>query len=867
MVTQNAPKVISGAKERTQALNAYDLEGFKMVRLSRSKKKPVDAGWQERQISLEDAYAWVERGGDIGLQMGEVSGWLCAVDLDTEEARKLAPYFLPETLTAGKEGEPLPSHYVYRAPRAGFFKVPTIEGGELLSLKASNNGAGHQIAVEPSIHSSKGAYKWTGGFNPSKITGLDPGEIRRLIGCLGAAGLIARSLPSEGGRHDYAMCLAGYMVRNGENPRDVLGILKPSWAIKGALSREAERDLESIVRDTAEKLRRNEPAKGGRRLGETVQHLPERIALALGWEHADKSDGRKDYARADAGNSERLVDTYGEHIRYCYPWKCWLVWDGLRWAKDDAGEVVKMARATARKIHEDAAREPDTAEQQKISKWAIQSQNENRINAMISLARPDVAVPPDGLDADPWLLSVENGTLDLRTGELREHRPEDLITKLAPVAYDPDAQAPRFEQFLRETLKTDDLIGFVRRFAGYSLTGSTEERVFAILHGAGKNGKSTLIELLQDVLGDYAKNTDTETILQKKYAGVGNDVAALKGARFVAAAEVEQGRRLAESKVKQLTGRDTVTARFLFAEPFDFRPQFKLWLSTNNKPEIKGTDNAIWDRIRLIPFTERFEGERQDNRLPEKLREEASGVLAWMVRGCLEWQAEGLGMAESVDAATQEYREEMDTLAAFIEDVCAVHAGAQASASNLWTAYKIWCEKAGENPGTQKTFGARLKDRGFSDFRFSAGAEKGRKGWAGIGLRVNDPDPDDDGGGSKPHPKASNSSGDRSPGERSFINGSPPESRIDKRETSGMNRIGERCEAKNQKLPKHPSHVDEDLENSFTSFTSFTADESEPELTPEETRAVERLIGAGLTPEEARSEVLRLREAPGEIEI
>ncbi len=321
---------------------------------------------------------------------------------------------------------------------------------------------------------------------------------------------------------------------------------------------------------------------------------------------------------------------------------------------------------------------------------------------------------PEALDADQWLLNCENGTVDLRTGALRRHSHDDLITKIVPVEYDPQAEAPRFEKFLREALVEDDLIDFVRRFAGYSLTGSTRERVVAILHGRrGKNGKSTLVELLYEVMGDYATTTATETLLTKRYEGVGNDVAALKGARFVATAEIEAGRRLAEAKIKQLTGNDTVTARFLYGEPFDFKPQFKLWLSTNNKPEIKGADDAIWDRIRLIPFNQRFEGHAADPELPEKLRAEMPGILAWMVRGCAEWLRDGLGEPEQVRSAVEEYREEMDVLGAFIADRCYVREDAWTPALQLFQAWEEWCHETGEEPGTLTKFGRSLTERGF----------------------------------------------------------------------------------------------------------------------------------------------------------
>jgi putative DNA primase/helicase len=490
---------------------------------------------------------------------------------------------------------------------------------------------------------------------------------------------------------------------------------------------------------------------------------------------------RRHYMRTDLGNSERFVDAHHDSVLWCPARKSFLCWDGKRYAWDERGEVVKLAHATARSIFHEAAEAEGEEEQKAITKWALASQNESRINAMLSQSKPYLAVGMEELDRDPWLINCQNGTLDLRTSKLKAHDPADRITKIVPVDYDPEASCPRFLRFLNETLVDEAVIKFVKRYSGYTLTGITRERLLAILYGFGKNGKTTLSELLHEVLGDYARNTDVETLLIKKYQGVGNDVAALKGARFVSAAEVEKGRRLAESKVKQLTGRDTVTARFLFGENFDFKPEFKLWLSTNNKPVIQGTDDAIWDRIRLIPFTQRFDGPKADTKLPDKLRNELAGVFAWMVEGCLEWQEHGLGEPESVRTATDRYRAEMDTLAAFLDEECVVAPNSRVLAERLYQSYAVWCDNSGERKEPKKAFVARLQERGFERRRETAGVNKGRYIWLGIGLQSGDEPPEDD--------------GDGSPGEPNSGQGSPGESPKDKPNSSNRGDGGEPSEA------------------------------------------------------------------------
>ncbi|MDP8951251.1 MAG: phage/plasmid primase, P4 family, partial [Actinomycetota bacterium] len=659
----------------TELLGYYANEGIKMVRLNGRNRKPIDNEWQRKTIPLEDVADHVRRGGGVGWQCGEASSWIAAADADWAEARQLAPRFLRETLRSAK-GREEPSHYIYRSPGLGFKTFKGLDGSEIISLKASNNGAGHQIVVAPTIHPNKGPYHFVGGYNPAAIAVVDKGELRQRVGMLAAASLVARHLPPSkdeggGGRHDLALALSGFMLRNGEAVEDVEEILVAAWELRKA-PRQAVEDVRRSVRDTAARLARNEPATGGRRLGELIPRMPEKIADFLGWERPDMREQRRHYMRTDLGNAERFVDAHRDRVLWCPARKAFLVWDDRRYAWDARGEAVKLAHMTARSIFHEAAHAESEDEQKAITKWALASQNEPRINAMLSQAKPYLAVGMEELDRDPWLVNCQNGTLDLRTGRLNGHDPADRITKIVPVDYDPDAPCLRFKLFLKEALVDDAVIKFVKRYSGYTLTGITRERLLAILYGFGKNGKTTLVELLHEVLGDYARNTDVETLLIKKYQGVGNDVAALKGARFVSAAEVEKGRRLAESKVKQLTGRDTVTARFLFGENFDFKPEFKLWLSTNNKPVIQGTDDAIWDRIRLIPFKQRFEGRRADPKLPDKLRAELAGVFAWMVEGCLEWQEHGLEEPETVTEATKQYREEMDTLAAFLDETCVV---------------------------------------------------------------------------------------------------------------------------------------------------------------------------------------------------
>lgn len=335
----------------------------------------------------------------------------------------------------------------------------------------------------------------------------------------------------------------------------------------------------------------------------------------------------------------------------------------------------------------------------------------------------------DELDRDPWLLNVKNGTLDLRTGELREHRREDLITKLAPVEYDPDADSPTWEAFLETVVPNEDTRRFLQRAVGYSLTGVVGEKVLPCLLGRGDTGKTTFIEAVMDLLGDdYAAPAAPDLLLSKRGSSHPTELADLLGKHFVPTVEVEEGRRLAESLVKQLTGGDRIKARYMREDFFEFRPTHKVWLAANHAPIIRGGDDAIWNRVKKVSFDVVIPKERQDRRLREKLRAEASGILAWAVRGCLEWQRDGLGEPGEVAAATAEYREDMDTFAEFLAEKCVLEAEEWISAARLRRAYADWCRDTGERPLSWEVVTGRLRERGCSPSRARRRAARARRG-------------------------------------------------------------------------------------------------------------------------------------------
>ncbi|WKZ17748.1 MAG: phage/plasmid primase, P4 family [Candidatus Jettenia sp. CY-1] len=448
---------------------------------------------------------------------------------------------------------------------------------------------------------------------------------------------------------------------------------------------------------------------------------------------SNERQSAKTFNHTELGNAKRLVAHYGEQIRYCFAWKKWLVWDGKTWAIDDNGQIIRLAKETVKRIYQEAVAASDDDVRQKIAKWGIKSEEEKKIKTMISLAQSEESIPisPGKLDGDPFLLNCQNGTIDLRIGKLRAHNPKDFITKVIPVEYNPNAECPIWINFLGTIFYWNyDIIRFIQRAVGYSLTGSTSEQCLFLLHGTGSNGKSTFVKTVSKLLGDFAQAADFETFLVgSNDGGIRNDLARMKGKRFISAVETDAGKRLAETVIKQLTGGDTISARFLFAEYFDFLPTFKIWLAANHKPNIRGTDHAIWRRIKLIPFNVTIPDEKQDKGLDEKLAAELPGILAWALQGCVEWQGGGLQTPDEVKNATNEYRNEMDVLQAFLEECCIINDEVKAKTGVLYEGYKKWCTDNNEFTLNNRQFGRGLKEKGFQSLQSSG------NWWRGIGLK------------------------------------------------------------------------------------------------------------------------------------
>ena len=440
---------------------------------------------------------------------------------------------------------------------------------------------------------------------------------------------------------------------------------------------------------------------------------------------------RVEHLPTDMGNAARFVRRFGDRMRYCHTMGKWLAWDSRRWRVDERGRVVQHCKATALSIYDEAKKAEDDATRAQLTDWAKTSQKRERLTAMAALAQPELAVTPDELDRDDWLLNCENGTIDLKTGELRPHRQDDLITKLAPVAFDPEATCPLFEACLLRTFDgSRELITFLQRVLGHSLTGDVSEQYFFIFHGAGGNGKNLILDTVSSVLGDYATEAPPDLVTVRKNPEHPTEIADLLGRRLVIASETERGAELRIQLIKRLTGNQFLKARFMKQDFFQFRRTHKLILVTNNKPVLRENTEAVWRRIRLLAFNVVIPKHERDPKLMNKLRHEYPGILAWLVRGCLDWQRSGLTEPTEVLYATESYREESGGIAAFLREHCEFGSDLWCPAAALLESYQHWCRENHQLPLQASALGCALRRNKCADQK-----RRGQRGWVGVNLK------------------------------------------------------------------------------------------------------------------------------------
>jgi len=448
---------------------------------------------------------------------------------------------------------------------------------------------------------------------------------------------------------------------------------------------------------------------------------------------------------SDIGNAARLVKQHGDHIRFCHQTGVWYVWDKTHWQADDRGRIVKLCKDTALSQLDEAKR-ADDRDRDSLLKWARTSQKRDRLTAMAELAKPDVAVIADELDRDGFLFNCRNGTLDLRTGELRPHDPSDLITNVAPVRFDPDAKCPQFDRFMEETFCGNvELIEFVDRWLGHCLTGDVSEQYLVIGIGGGDNGKNVLCDTISSLLGRYACEAPPTLLTVRKHAEHPTEIADLMGKRLVIASETERDEELRLQLIKRLTGNARLKGRFVRKDYVEFDRTHKLMLLTNNMPHISEDSHAVWRRLLVVPFDNVVAEKDQDKRLLAKLAKECSGILARLVRGCLSWRKNGLSIPDTVKLATAKLQGESNSFLLFLRECCELNPRVLVRTADLRKAYEAYCEDRNARPVDVACMARALRAQGCATkkhktawhwFGVALAQSTGHGGHPGRGLNI-----------------------------------------------------------------------------------------------------------------------------------
>lgn len=457
--------------------------------------------------------------------------------------------------------------------------------------------------------------------------------------------------------------------------------------------------------------------------------------LGEAYDERSKNSEYYRFSLTDTGNAERLIRDIGDNLKYCPERKLWIIWDGKHWEWDDNTKIMALVKDTARGIYKEAAEEPDDDKRKEKYKHAVATESESRRRAMVNLAVSENGIPVklNQIDNNDWLLNCTNGTINLKTGELQKHSKNDLISVLLPIEYQSEFKCELWLKFLDKiTGGNKELIKYLQRSVGYSLTGDTREQCIFFLYGLGRNGKSTFISTIRKLIGAYGHKTNTEMLMVKDHnGGPKEDLADLKGKRFVVASEIEDGRHLAVVLIKEMTGGESIRADRKHEHAFEFTPTHKIWLSGNHKPIINDTTYSIWRRVKLIPFTITITDDECDPNLAKKLEMELPGILSWAVQGCIEWQKTGLGEPKDVIIATETYKQEQDDIRVFLEDVCTVSPIGWITKKDLAEKYKEWCTQNNQRAISRNSFREKLFEKGITEGKGTAGMRI----WIGVTLQ------------------------------------------------------------------------------------------------------------------------------------
>jgi P4 family phage/plasmid primase-like protien len=671
----------------------YYGRGWQPIPIPLREKNPGFKAWEQLRLDADTLELHFNgHPQNIGVLLGAPSANLVDIDLDCPEAVQLARDFLPPTGRFGRLSKRA-SHWLYTCDPPPNTKkwqdAAKDHDGRTVTL-VELRSTGCQTIFPGSTHPSGETIEWEVDGDPVKVDGR---ALQSAVAELASAALLARHWPGPGTRHDAALALAGLLAREGIGEANAQRLIRA--IAKAARDDEADdrvRAFESTFRGTAE----GRPVTGGPTLASLLVGEGEKVVkqvrrwLELSGDVARDGHDADTVGLSDLEIADRFVAEFGrDSFRFCYDQKSWFMWDTTHWRRDLGDAVMKTAEATALIL---AAEYP---------KFTGKLKSAGTLYTMVGLTRHKLAIAPAQLDADPWLLCCPNGVVDLRTGQLREHRREDYITLMTAAEYHPEARHELWERFLVEALPDAGARDYAQRYAGYCLTGLMTEDVFVFLIGPAGSGKSTFLEALRRTWGGYAKTADFSSFLAARTnpGGPRDDLARLAGSRLVTSVETKDGQRLADGLLKALTGGDTVSARRVYERTIEFPPTFKFLFASNFRPRANAFDDGIWRRLRELPFlTARLRREERDPTVRATLidpRQAGSAILAWAVDGCLRWQREGLGEPPAVMAASLAYRRSQDPLAGFVAACCVLGPTCSVTASRLRGAYEAWAKENG----------------------------------------------------------------------------------------------------------------------------------------------------------------------------
>jgi putative DNA primase/helicase len=692
------------------ALRYAERYGWRVFPL-RGKEPLIAGGFQSASTDKRQITQWWKHWPDanIGIACDSEHGPII-IDFDEPKPHEVSGFKFIKTLELPAEGL-ITRTAVSRPGHLHMYLAPMRDGTEIKRMirpftyhdrKVAIDilGDGGYVVAPPSIHPTTGKpYRWDDRRDLAPF----PKRLFRFINRRSIK-QIAPPLPEiirEGERDSMLTSLAGSMRRRDASPSAILEALRVENALR--------------VR----------PPLADSQL--------EKIARSIG----AKESALEDENMTDLGNARRFVAQHHERLRSVPSLmrNPWFVWRGSHWEQDSAGEAMRLAKKTVTSIHEEASAISDEEKRDALRQHAFKSESAERIRAVVSLAQsePEIVIRQDQLDRDRWLFNVENGTIDLQSGEFYKHRRRDYITKISHIVYDRKAQCPQWEQFLDEVLAGDTaLTGFLKRAIGYSMTGDVREHSLFFCYGQGRNGKSTFFEVIRELMADYAVQSDFSSFQSTRNEGPRHDLARMRGARFVSAIEARGDRSFDETVLKQMTGGDTVTARHLYESSFEFKPQFKLWLAANHLPLVREQTEAFWSRIMMIPFTVIIPAHKRKKNLSKQLVRELPGILNWALRGCREWRRNGLMAPDTVHRAIEDYREEYDLVREFFLANCTVDPKQWTSRVALYQSFTDWwSDTRGRNALSQVAFNRMISERA----EIKPRKKGGMRGWKGIAIK------------------------------------------------------------------------------------------------------------------------------------